>query len=837
MQILTHLCGFSIQKQSNMKNLYLFSVLLISSSLAFAQSDLSCFHADPGATEREHSVDITNMKVEVSFDVKHKEGGKVLGKVTHSFKPLRPAVDTLFFDGPGIQINKAMLDGKDVNFKVRKDGVTVYFNPPLSWHNSHNIVFEYEANPRKGIYFIGWERPEYTGKPDLFRSRNQIWTQGQGIDNRYWIPMFDNMNDKFTTETVVTFDEKYKVLSNGKLLTEKKNKDGSKTWHYKLDKPHAGYLLMLAIGNYEVKSTKTSRGTPVNFWYYPEFKERVELTSLYTEKMIEFLEDETGFPYAWGSYSQVMVQDFLYGAMENTSATVFGDFFFVNDKAFEDRNYIGVNCHELTHQWFGDLITARAGNDIWLQENFATFYAKWFYNILPEYGPDEVKLNQLGEFNSAHRAAEKDNLPVRHSQSGTARAYPKGSSVLQMLRYVVGDEPFKQAVKYYLEKNAFGNVEAADFQNAFKDRLGMNLDWFFEQWVLKGGEPHYKVSYNSISKATLITVEQIHKTDMVIGTFKMPVKFAVYYTDGTVDRQKVLVDKHFQQVKIDNPSNKTVSFVVFDENYEILKKLTFERTYSELSEQALKGANMADRLEAVQSLAAFDINEKKALLEKIIANDKEFHAIKAEAWKQWLKGNVNNGSIPAIDTKKENKSVRQTLASHLNPEQENQRKLLVTLLDDNSYQVIETALDNLFGSAAIKQHADYSKWTTNWLSKVENAEGMGKALRIKWLEYSLIIDKNNKTLLDELISYCSADYEFRTRVNAVQAIGRLNMGNETVFNHMLEAISRPNSRLAGPVHSVLKGFEAQHDFKQIIYTCIQNQSDYTKKYLKEKGIE
>lgn len=822
-----------------MKKLFFTGLILLIGGVLHAQQEFSIYYADPNAAEREHYADITNMKVEVSFDVNHKDGGMVIGKVTHSFKPLIPAVDSMFFDGPGIVIKQAKLDGKEVQYKTNKEGVTVYFSPALSWDKSYNLVFDYEAHPRKGLYFIGWDRPEASGKPDLFKVRRQIWSQGQGIDNRYWIPMYDNMNDKYTTETVITFKEPYKVLSNGKLISQKKNKDGTITWNYKLEKPHAGYLLMIAIGIYEVKSTKTKRGTPVNFWYYPEFKDRVEPTSKYTERIIEFLEDETGVPYQWGSYSQVMVQDFLYGAMENTSATVFGDFFFVDDRAYEDRNYIGVNAHELTHQWFGDLITARSANDIWMQENFATYYAKIFIGSLPEFGADEAKLNELGEYNSAFAATEKDNYPIRHTQSGSARAYPKGSAVLQMLRYVVGDEQFKQAIKFYLEKHAFTNVEAADFQNAFKDRLGMNLDWFFDQWILRGGEPQYKVRWNAIEKATLVTVEQIHKMDYTTGVFKMPIQLAVYYTDGSVARQRVMIDQRFQQVSIPNPGNKKVNFVVFDENAEIMKKLSFERTAQELSEQAIKAVNMADRLEAVQSLVSFSFSEKKEVLEKIISNEQEFHAVKAEAWRQWLKANRNSSKLPFVDFKKEHRNVRQTIASNLNPNQNEQRALLQQLLQDNSYQVIESALDNLFSSTAMRVDGGFEQIARLWLSTVKDVEGMGKAIRIKYLEYSLTLSNTKEDankLLAEIISYSSPDYEFRTRVNAIEALGRLNLANETLFNNIFEAISRPNSRLAGPAMAVFRKFEAQYPFKLTIYLTLQNQSPLMKQYLKAKGI-
>ena len=357
---------------------FLLIILSIFSVTAMAQSDVPHIHylADPDAAERNHSVDITHMRVEVSFEPTL---AQVNGKVTHQFTTLQNGIDTLFFNAPGIQILSATLDNTSLAFYSNKEGVVVKFAKALNWDEKHQITFTYTAKPKKGIYFIGWNQPENTGTPDINYIRKQIWTQGQGIDNRHWIPMYDDMGDKFITETVTTMANPYKVLSNGKQVSVKDNGNGTTTWHYAMEKPHAGYLLMLAIGNYEIKATTTKRGTPVQFWYYPEFKDRVHYTSLHTEKMIEHLEDETGIPYAWGSYSQVMVQNFLYGAMENTSATIFGDFFTTDARGFKDRNYMGVNHHELTHQWFGDLITARGGSDVWLQESFATFYPKLFF--------------------------------------------------------------------------------------------------------------------------------------------------------------------------------------------------------------------------------------------------------------------------------------------------------------------------------------------------------------------------------------------------------------------------------------------------------------------------
>src|SRR5690606_21995695 len=315
--------------------------------------------------------------------------------------------------------------------------------------------------------------------------------QGQGTDHRYWIPMYDDANDKFITETIITFDKKYEVLSNGKKLGEKVNNDGTKTWHYTMTKPHAGYLLMLAIGEYDILKGRTKKGTPLSLYYYPDLKDRAEPTYRKTAEMFDVLESETGIKYPWDSYSQVMVQDYIYGAMENTTATIFGDFFNCDERQFFDRNYMGVNCHELTHQWFGDYITHRSRADIWLHESYATYFPKLFFKGL--YGMEEYQWMEYNEMKRALGAGKVDDNPIRNTGGGSARYYPKGSTVIAMLRRVLGDEEFKVALNHYMTTHAYANVETNDLYQAIQDKLGLSPQWFFDQWLYKGGEPHYKV--------------------------------------------------------------------------------------------------------------------------------------------------------------------------------------------------------------------------------------------------------------------------------------------------------------------------------------------------------
>jgi aminopeptidase N len=734
-----------------------------------------------------------HMKLEVSFVPK---AGIVKGLVTHTFKPLQKKVDSLFLDGPGIKIIQAKLNEETIKIKTNSTGTTFYFNQSLDWNTTYNLTIKYEANPKKGIYFIGWN-----DKKNL--SQKQIWTQGQGIDNRHWIPMYDELNDKLTTEIIVTFDKDYKVLSNGAKLKEKDNKDGTKTWHYKMSKPHASYLVMLGIGKYDIKETKSKSGVPMQFWYYPQYKDRVEFTYKYSEDMMDYFEEMIGVKYPWESYAQIPVQDFMYGAMENTTATVFGDFYLIDERAYLDRNYVGTNAHELAHQWFGDLITARSSAHHWLQESFATYY-----NMLYEkraFGQDYYDWKRREATNSALKASLDNYKPIAHSNAGTTRHYPKGAHVLHMLKYVVGEEEYNKSIKYYLEKHAYKNVDSKDLLVAFHETLGVSLDWFWEQWVYRGGEPHYNVSFSDVIETnvrkTKIEISQIHHINDVVGYFKMPIILDVVYTDGTKDTKKAWVDGPNTSVIIPNKNNKEIAFILFDPNSEIMKKVDFDKPFQMLVNQAKKAENMLDRYDAVVALTNYPTAQKRDALLEVYKNEK-FHLIKNEIIDQ-LKDESHPASISLIQDATEDKDVKVRLkvieAIPYAPAPLNES--FEALLKDSSYKVIEKTLEFL----SLKNPDKTAKYLE--LTKDE-VGAIGKNVRIKWLEIAYHLN-HNENHLRELVDYTSNSYEFLTRVNAVNALISLNYLDENLLSNLIDAAGNANRRLAAPCIKAIEHFSNQ----------------------------
>ncbi len=809
------------------KHILTFSIIICFSIFSHAQTigTYKSFLKET-ATAREHPVDMIHSIIDVKFDCAK---GEVIGKVTHQFRPLQKMVDSIFLDAPGIEITDSKLAGEIVKFKSNDKGVTLYFSPALPWDFDYTLEISYKAKPARGLYFIGWnDETTDQHRKEWGYVRKQIWTQGQGTDNRYWIPCYDEPNDKTVTETIITFDKKYQVLSNGVLQSKKENKDNTITWHYKMSHPHPTYLVMLGIGEFAVKQGKSAKATPVNFWYYPEFASRVPYTACYTEQMVDFMEKELKTPYPWESYSQVMVQDFLYGAMENTTATIFGDFFFVDEKSFNDRNYINVNMHEFTHQWFGDYITARNYAHQWLQESYATHYPKYFEREL--YGEDYFQWKRKQEMVSALDASKSNNNPVAHTGGGTARVYQKGSLVLDMLRYVLGNEEYRRMTAHYLKKHAYNNVETYDLQVAIHETLGKNLDWFFDEWTNRGGEPHYNVSWSANAntegaKTTIVTIKQIQEVNEVIGYFKMPVVIQVHYTDGTFDEQKPWVEGSQTNISFANANGKQVAYVIFDVNNQILKQVTYNRTFEELKAQVETATNMIDRYEALAALKDIAIDKKKELLMQTV-NKEKFHALRSEAWTQLFANKdlqtresyAKALADPSID-------VRKSIITNTGNIPGGCFDLFYNLINDSSYTLQENLLEKLY----IYSPND----VLGWLVKSTDT-GMGNNILIKRLE--LLYRSGDKSKIQTLVSMASSHFEFRTRINAFNALKAIDLCDAEVAGHLINAVASWNGRLGGPAKETLDYFAQQKAYKVIIVDTYRKLSDSERKVLKDKGV-
>ncbi|MEN3324201.1 M1 family metallopeptidase [Mariniflexile soesokkakense] len=411
-------------------------------------------------------VDFKTAKVKLSI---FPEKQAVGGFVSYKFKILKP-VDSIYIDAVNMEFQTVNLDENKISYL--NDGKKLWLKHHFKSDSIYQLKFNYIALPKKAMYFIDW------GFED---GDKQIWTQGQGKYTSNWLPSIDDMNDKIEFDLSIEFDKNYQVIANGKLTNKQVNKS-TITWQYDMEQPMSSYLVALAIGKYDKKIEYSKSGISLEMYYYPEDSLKYEPTYRYTKQMFDFLEEEIGVSYPWQNYKQVPVKDFLYAGMENTSLTIFTDSFVIDSMAYVDKNYVNVNAHELAHQWFGDLVTETSGNHHWLQEGFATYYAllaerevfgdDYYYWQLYEYAQELLEQDKAGQSTS-----------LLDPKSSSTTFYKKGAWVLHMLREKVGDKTFKTAIKNYLLKHQFKNVETDDFIGEVEKVSGQDLSVFVNDWL------------------------------------------------------------------------------------------------------------------------------------------------------------------------------------------------------------------------------------------------------------------------------------------------------------------------------------------------------------------
>jgi len=394
----------------------------------------------------------------------------ISGEVIYKFEVLN-AIDTIAIDALKMDFINVKINGKTINFKNSGKALKLFQGFKKG---KNTLTFSYKATPKQTLYFIGES------------DQLQIWTQGQGKFTSHWLPSFDNVNEKVIFNLSVSFDNQFTVLSNGKLKSVNDNfNDKSKIWHYQMSKPMSSYLVMMAIGKFEKQTAKTKSGTPLEFYIDEKDTDKFETTYKYTTQIFDYFEQEIGLNYPWEIYRQVPVHDFLYSGMENTTSTIFSQDFVVDAIGFNDKTYINVNAHELAHQWFGNLITAQSGKHHWLQEGFATYYALLAEKEL--FGDDHFQWELYEMAERLQKASKTDTIPLLNEKASSLTFYQKGAWALHSLRESIGAENFQKAVKNYLKKYGFKNVNTDDFLNEVKAVSTFDVQNFKRIWLEQSG--------------------------------------------------------------------------------------------------------------------------------------------------------------------------------------------------------------------------------------------------------------------------------------------------------------------------------------------------------------
>jgi aminopeptidase N len=583
---------------------------------------------DPGAEQRHYAPDrdaqMIHLALEITPDFKQRT---IAGEATLTFRPIAKPLRELRLDETDLSIESVKSDDKIDAWRVSDDHLIVTFANAIPADKESRVVVKYSAQPQKGLYFRTAEMGYQAGDEHLF-------TQGEAVDNRYWLPGYDSPNEKLTTEITCRVPRGMIVLSNGRLVSQSQDSAGLSVFHWAQEKPHANYLISLVAGYFKSVDDKY-KDTPLALYVPPSDIEWAMNSFRDTRDVIEFFEHEIGVPYPWAKYYQVIVQDFMEGGMENTSLTTLTENTLFTAASETIRDSDPLISHEMAHQWFGDLVTCKDWSQIWLNEGFATFYA----DLYDEHknGRDSMLYHLYGTTRSLFTITN-DTRPIvnrvyEHPDNVFGYlAYQKGSLVLRMLRAQLGEDLYRRCIKTYLERHQYGNVVTDDLAAVIEELSGRSYDQFFDQWVYHAHYPELETSYSWDEKSKLakITVDQVQRTGDGVLMFNFPLKI-LFKTQSEGVEKTVVIDRRSQDFYF--PLSEAPKIVRFDPEIELLAKIDFQSEPA-----AMIDAQLADETAIVGRLEAIDALRRKsdhASIEKLknALNHDGFYGVRVEAAK------------------------------------------------------------------------------------------------------------------------------------------------------------------------------------------------------------
>ncbi|MDP4680669.1 MAG: M1 family metallopeptidase, partial [Cyclobacteriaceae bacterium] len=559
-------------------------------------------------SSRTRYMDLIHTKLEVSFDWEHQY---LNGIATLDLTPYFFPQSDLVLDAKGMDIHSVHIQTGDkayhLPFTFDGNELEIDLEEEFTRGDTLRIKIAYQAKPNerkvggsdaiksdKGLYFIN-PLNEENGKPQ------QIWTQGETESNSVWFPTIDAPNERCTQEMYITVGEKFKTLSNGLLIRSTDNLDGTRTDYWNMDLPHAPYLFMMAVGEFASVEDKWN-GISLTYMVEPEYQKYAKDIFGNTPEMMTFFSELLGVNYPWQKYTQVVVRDYVSGAMENTTASVFMEGLQANRRELMDESKDDIIAHELFHQGVGDLVTTESWSNVTLNEGFAT-YSEYLWDE-HKYGVEMADYNFLSAKEGYLDEAKEDPKSLIRYYYDTREdmfdrhSYNKGGWVVHMLRNYVGDEAFFASLNLYLIENAFQSVEINDLRLAFEEVTGEDLNWFFDQWFELPGHPEIRVNHDYKGDTLQITVEQVQ--DENTHLFRMPV-FVEIFSLGEKLRFPLIIEEEYETYKF--PLTKKPDYVLFDSEMQLLAEIEHSKSDKELLSQFLLAGSYGARLESMEGMA------------------------------------------------------------------------------------------------------------------------------------------------------------------------------------------------------------------------------------------
>jgi aminopeptidase N len=573
-----------------------------------------------------HDYDLVHQRVEVgnfswdstSFD----------GRVTSALVSLRPGLDSVALDMDR-RLEVQSVTGAAAAFRRAGDSIVVALRRAARFGDTVRFTIAYKGRIEhgRGLYFFADSGPRPA----------QIYSGGGTDGNPRWIPTYGAPHDKATWEVIATVPRRFTVVSNGRMLSDRSGAGGrSHTVHWSQERPASTYLLSLVIAPL-VRIRDRWRDVPLDYFVYAADSALARPLFGMTPDVMEVYTRLTGVPFPWPRYAQTTAADFI-GGMENVGATTLVDWL-PDPRAYLDRPWYRqvLIPHELAHQWFGNLVTARDWAHYWLNEGMAEFMPGQYWGAtLGRHAEEEYYFDEYQRLLA--RDAQR-RVPLATYNSNVV--YPKGALVLQMLKKRLGPERLWAGVHRYLARHAFGTADSDDLRIAFLDATGVNLHTFWEQWVYGAGYPEFTVSaaYDSTAGAVTLTVRQTQTAGAASDTtvprfstpsvFRMPVKIRVGTAAGDIVASASL-DAREQTIRIDGVRAEP-RMIVFDDGNTIVKRLTFDQPTRWLAAQLVRDPDLWNRWWVIEQLAMRTGDSVAAAALSLAARSADYALTRAQA--------------------------------------------------------------------------------------------------------------------------------------------------------------------------------------------------------------
>ncbi len=722
--------------------------------------------------------DLVDTKLDVKFDYSK---SYMYGKEWLTVHPHFYPTDSLTLDAKGMNINEVSLysNGKKTPLKYDYDSMflRITLNKTYKANENYTVYIDYVSKPdewreggsaaitgAKGLYFIN-PRGDEPNKP------TEIWTQGETEHNSVWMPTIDKPNQKTTEQITMTVPDKYVTLSNGLLISQKKNSDGTRTDTWKMDLPHAPYLFFMGVGEYSIIKD-SYEGKDVAYYVEKEYAPVARGIFGHTPEMIKFYSQILGIDFPWQKYDQIVGRDYVSGAMENTTATLHEEAAYQNARQLKDgNNWEDVIAHELFHQWFGDLVTTESWSNITMNESFADF-SETLWNEY-KYGQDKGDMKNYDDMQSYLNSNSDDKPLVRFYYADKedvfdAVSYPKGGRILNMLRHYLGNDAFYASLHKYLTDNKFKTGEAQQLRLAFEAVTGQDLNWYWNEWYYGAGEPVLDINYvyDDDAHNVKVIVQQKQKQQI----FKMPVNIDIY-NGGNKTRHQVWMQNPIDTFTFSYTTRPDL--VNFDGDKILLCRKTDHKTADNFKAQWKYAPLYVDRLEALEYFA-----DNKMVYDLSLGLNDKFYGIRSytlDRLKEIPEALANADILNTIQRIAENDDHNRTksraIAILADTKDAKYKSLFEKDVNDSSYSVAGAALEGLNNLDSANAYTLAKKYSVDAKGDLEDAVNEAIVAHGSEDDYDIIVKWYNglppgQGKLQSTATFC----DYLSKINDTQKI-------------------------------------------------------------------